>query len=108
LAALSFPKPQQTLLRLPCAPGFPYGFVAVSSNKSMIEHTLSAAGAVEAIFSPLTLEHQQKSADLRLRHSGSRNSVRRRTQQVAGCAGDGGSFGFGGQDASTIMTREPA
>src|SRR5712672_2065239 len=33
--------------------------VPVSSNKSMVGHTISAAGAVEAIFSLLTLEHQR-------------------------------------------------
>src|SRR6476660_2843162 len=31
--------------------------IPVSSNKSMVGHTISAAGAVEAIFSLLTLEH---------------------------------------------------
>ncbi|HEY2248399.1 MAG TPA: beta-ketoacyl-ACP synthase, partial [Bradyrhizobium sp.] len=35
------------------------GRVPVSSNKSMVGHTLSAAGAVEAVFSLLTLEHQR-------------------------------------------------
>src|SRR4029077_889009 len=33
--------------------------VPISSNKSMIGHTLSAAGAVEAVFSLLTLQHQR-------------------------------------------------
>src|SRR5471032_227732 len=33
--------------------------VPISSNKSMIGHTLSAAGAVEAVFSILTLQHQR-------------------------------------------------
>ena len=33
--------------------------IPVSSNKSMVGHTLSAAGAVEAVFSLLTLEHQR-------------------------------------------------
>src|SRR5213075_701502 len=32
--------------------------IPVSSNKSMVGHTISAAGAVEAVFSLLTLEHQ--------------------------------------------------
>jgi len=34
------------------------GAIPMSSNKSMIGHTLTAAGAVEAIFSILTLRHQ--------------------------------------------------
>ena len=33
--------------------------IPVSSNKSMVGHTISAAGAVEAVFSLLTLEHQR-------------------------------------------------
>ena len=33
--------------------------VPISSNKSMIGHTLSAAGAVEAVFTLMTLEHQR-------------------------------------------------
>src|SRR6201991_2447797 len=33
--------------------------IPVTSNKSMVGHTISAAGAVEAIFSLLTLEHQR-------------------------------------------------
>src|SRR3954462_15002420 len=33
--------------------------VPMSSNKSMIGHTLSAAGAVETVFTLLTLEHQR-------------------------------------------------
>ena len=33
--------------------------LAVSSNKSMIGHTLSAAGAIEAAFTVLTLQHQR-------------------------------------------------
>ena len=33
--------------------------IPISSNKSMIGHTLSAAGAVEAVFTLMTLEHQR-------------------------------------------------
>ena len=33
--------------------------IPISSNKSMIGHTLTAAGAVEAAFTLLTLEHQR-------------------------------------------------
>src|ERR1700688_1311401 len=83
----------------------------ISSNKSMIGHTLSAAGAVEAVFSILTLQHQRipptinyampdpaipldvvpnKARDARMRHAISN------------------SFGFGGQTVSLVMGREPA
>ena len=85
--------------------------VPVSSNKSMIGHTLSAAGAVEAVFSLLTLEHQRipptinynmpdpaipldvvpnKARDARVGHAISN------------------SFGFGGQNVSLVMGLEPA
>src|SRR5262245_55804709 len=33
--------------------------IPISSNKSMIGHTLSAAGTVEAVFTLMTLEHQR-------------------------------------------------
>jgi 3-oxoacyl-[acyl-carrier-protein] synthase II len=84
--------------------------VPLSSNKSMIGHTLSAAGAVEAVFTLLTLEHQRipptinykipdpaipldvvpnVARDARMRHALSN------------------SFGFGGQNASLVLAREP-
>jgi 3-oxoacyl-[acyl-carrier-protein] synthase II len=83
----------------------------ISSNKSMIGHTLSAAGAVEAVFTLLTLEHQRipptinyqvpdpaipldvvpnVARDARVRHALSN------------------SFGFGGQNVSLVLGREPA
>jgi 3-oxoacyl-[acyl-carrier-protein] synthase II len=85
--------------------------VPISSNKSMIGHTLSAAGAVEAVFSLLTLQNQRipptinydvpdpgipldvvpnKARDARVRHAISN------------------SFGFGGQNVSLVMGLEPA
>ncbi|HEY7666208.1 MAG TPA: beta-ketoacyl-ACP synthase [Xanthobacteraceae bacterium] len=85
--------------------------IPISSNKSMIGHTLSAAGAVESVFTLLTLEHQRlpptinynvpdptipldvvpnKARDAHLRHALSN------------------SFGFGGQNVSLVMSREPA
>jgi 3-oxoacyl-[acyl-carrier-protein] synthase II len=85
--------------------------IPMSSNKSMIGHTLSAAGAVEAVFTLMTLEHQRVpptinyalpdptipldvvpnvARDARVRHAISN------------------SFGFGGQNVSLVMAREPA
>jgi len=85
--------------------------VPISSNKSMIGHTLSAAGAIEAVFSILTLQHQRipptinydqpdpaipldvvpfKARDARVTHAISN------------------SFGFGGQNVSLVMGLEPA
>jgi 3-oxoacyl-[acyl-carrier-protein] synthase II len=85
--------------------------IPISSNKSMIGHTLSAAGAVEAVFSLMTLEHQRipptinydvpdptipldvvpnTARDAKVRHAISN------------------SFGFGGQNVSLVMAREPA
>src|SRR5581483_5428732 len=84
--------------------------IPISSNKSMVGHTLSAAGAVEAVFTLLTLEHGRipptinysvpdptipldvvpnVARDARMRHAISN------------------SFGFGGQNVSLVMGREP-
>src|SRR5712672_1544122 len=85
--------------------------IPVSSNKSMIGHTLSAAGTVETVFTLLTLQHQRVpptinynvpdpailldvvpnvARDAKMRHALSN------------------SFGFGGQNVSLVMSREPA
>jgi 3-oxoacyl-[acyl-carrier-protein] synthase II len=85
--------------------------VPISSNKSMIGHTLSAAGAVEAVITLMTLEHQRipptinylvpdpaipldvvpnVARDASIRHAISN------------------SFGFGGQNVSLVMAREPS
>ena len=58
--------------------------IPISSNKSMIGHTLSAAGAVEAVFTLLTLEHQRAAADHQLRRAGPGDSARRGAECGAG------------------------
>ena len=85
--------------------------VPISSNKSMIGHTLSAAGAVEAVFSILTLQHQRipptinyKIPDPAIPLDVVPNVARdaRVTHAISN------SFGFGGQNVSLVMGLEPA
>ena len=85
--------------------------VPISSNKSMIGHTLSAAGAVEAVFSILTLQHQRipptinynipdPAIPLDVVPNVARDA--RVTHAISN------SFGFGGQNVSLVMGLEPA
>ncbi|WP_416796781.1 beta-ketoacyl-ACP synthase [Ciceribacter azotifigens] len=85
--------------------------IPVSSNKSMIGHTLTAAGAVEAVFSfqtmltgtiPPTINYVNPDPAMEL------DVVPnvKRTADVSAVLSN--SFGFGGQNASLVMTREPA
>ncbi|UDF29108.1 UNVERIFIED_ORG: beta-ketoacyl-ACP synthase [Roseateles sp. XES5] len=85
--------------------------IPVSSNKSMIGHTLTAAGAVEAVFSiqtmltgtlPPTINHQTPDPTIQLDVV---PNVKRDKQVTAVLSN---SFGFGGQNASLVMTAEPA
>ena len=85
--------------------------IPVSSNKSMIGHTLTAAGAVEAVFSlqtiltgtlPPTINYQNPDPAIDL------DVVPnvKREQQVTAVLSN--SFGFGGQNASLVLAAEPA
>jgi 3-oxoacyl-[acyl-carrier-protein] synthase II len=85
--------------------------VPISSNKSMIGHTLSAAGTVEAIFTLLTLQHQRipptinylvpdPAIPLDVVPNVARDARVRRALS--------NSFGFGGQNVSLVISREPA
>src|SRR5262249_9021807 len=85
--------------------------VPVSSNKSMIGHTLSAAGSVESVFTLLTLEHQRlpptinyNIPDPTIPLDGVPNVARDAKVRHA----LSNSFGFGGQSVSLVMSREPA
>lgn len=84
--------------------------IPISSNKSMIGHTISAAGAVESVFSLLTLENQRipptinydvpdPAIPLDVVPNVARDA--RVTHVISN------SFGFGGQNVSLVMGREP-
>ncbi|MET0749094.1 MAG: beta-ketoacyl-ACP synthase [Rhizobium sp.] len=85
--------------------------IPVSSNKSMIGHTLTAAGAVEAVFSlqtmlsgtlPPTINYNNPDPTIDLDVV---PNVKRQTQVHAVLSN---SFGFGGQNASLVMALDPA
>jgi len=85
--------------------------VPVSSNKSMIGHTLSAAGTVEAVFTLLSLDHQRLPPTINYDVPDPAIPL----DVVPNAARDAkvryalsNSFGFGGQNVSLIMAREPA
>src|SRR6202161_1378414 len=84
--------------------------IPVTSNKSMVGHTLSAAGAVEAVFTLLTLEHQRipptinyQVPDPAIPMDVVPNVARDASMRHA----LSNSFGFGGQNVSLVIGREP-
>ena len=84
--------------------------IPISSNKSMIGHTLSAAGAIESVFSLLTLDHQRLPPTINYEVPDPTIPL----DVVPNKARDGrvthvlsNSFGFGGQNVSLVMSREP-
>ncbi|EKF19645.1 3-oxoacyl-(acyl carrier protein) synthase II [Nitratireductor pacificus pht-3B] len=84
--------------------------VPVSSNKSMIGHTLSAAGAVEAVFSLMTMREgvlpptiNYDTPDPAIELDVVPNVMRE--AQVSSVLSN--SFGFGGQNTCLVMAREP-
>ena len=84
--------------------------IPVSSNKSMIGHTISAAGAVEAIISLLTLQHQRIPPTINYEIPDPAipfDVVPNVARDARVTAVMSNSFGFGGQNASLILTREP-
>jgi 3-oxoacyl-[acyl-carrier-protein] synthase II len=85
--------------------------IPMSSNKSMIGHTLSAAGAVEAVVTLMTLEHQRIPPTINYNVPDPAilldvvPNVARDAQMRRAISN---SFGFGGQNVSLVMAREPA
>ncbi len=85
--------------------------VSMSSTKSSVGHLLGAAGAVEAIFSLLALRDQIAPATINLENPSVESPIdlvplqpRKRTIRAA----LSNSFGFGGTNATLIMTPPPA
>ncbi len=86
------------------------GSMPISSNKSMIGHTLSAAGAVEAAFSlmtmregviPPTINYDNPDPAIVL------DVVPNRKRDASVGTVLSNSFGFGGQNTCLVMAREP-
>ncbi|HWW49953.1 MAG TPA: beta-ketoacyl-ACP synthase [Xanthobacteraceae bacterium] len=85
--------------------------IPVSSNKSMVGHTLSAAGAIEAVFSVLTLQHQRIPPTINYDVPDPAipfDVVPNVARDARVTAVMSNSFGFGGQNATLILTGEPA
>lgn len=83
--------------------------IPVSSNKSMIGHTLSAAGIIEAVFTLLTLEHQRIPPTINYDIPDPAipfDVVPHKARDARVATGMSNSFGFGGQNVSLIMRRE--
>lgn len=85
--------------------------IPISSNKSMIGHTLSAAGAIEAVFSllalrdgivPPTINYETPDPAIPL------DVVPNVARKAAITAVLSNSFGFGGQNTCLVMTRYTA
>jgi 3-oxoacyl-[acyl-carrier-protein] synthase II len=77
----------------------------------MIGHTLSAAGAVEAIFTLLTLEHQRIPPTINYLVPDPAiplDVVPNTARDARVTCALSNSFGFGGQNVSLVMSREPA
>ena len=83
----------------------------ISSNKSMIGHTLTAAGAIEAVFSIQTIQTgiipptiNYKVPDPAIALDVVPNVARQAPVETV----LSNSFGFGGQNACLVIAAEPA
>lgn len=85
--------------------------IPISSNKSMIGHTLTAAGAIEAVVSLMTIEHQRIPPTINYAVPDPALAL----DVVGNTARDAkvrniisNSFGFGGQNVCLVLSGEPA
>ncbi|GGA83716.1 beta-ketoacyl-ACP synthase II [Brucella endophytica] len=86
------------------------GSIPTSSNKSMIGHTLTAAGAIEAAFSLLTIQTGTLPPTINYDHPDPTILLDvvpnvKREQQVSTVLSS--SFGFGGQNTCLVMGSKP-
>ena len=82
----------------------------ISSNKSMIGHTLTAAGAIEAVFSVLSIRNGLLPPTINYDHPDPAIDLDTvpnvaRTADISAVLSS--SFGFGGQNACLVIGREP-
>src|SRR5437773_9894830 len=85
-----------------------FGHVPVSSTKSMMGHSLGAAGAVEAIFCLLALQHQFLPPNINFRAPDEDIDlyiIANKAQPAALRTALSNSFGFGGTNASILMRK---
>ena len=83
--------------------------IKVSSTKSMIGHTLCAAGAIETIISLLTISRNQVPPNINLQEQDPaiKLNIIRNSGTVASCkTAMSNSFGFGGQNVSVVVGIE--
>ena len=86
------------------------GRIPVSSNKSMIGHTLTAAGAIEAVFSLLTIQTGTLPPTINYDNPDPAipldvvPNVKRQAEVSAVLSN---SFGFGGQNTSLVLAANP-
>ncbi|MHA3772032.1 beta-ketoacyl-[acyl-carrier-protein] synthase family protein [Verrucomicrobiota bacterium sgz303538] len=80
----------------------------VSSTKSMMGHSLGAAGAVEAVFSVLALQHQFLPPNINYQEpdpAWSVNIVANEAREARVSCVVSNSFGFGGTNASIVLEK---
>jgi 3-oxoacyl-[acyl-carrier-protein] synthase II len=83
----------------------------ISSNKSMVGHTLTAAGAVEAVFSMLTIANWRIPPTINYREPDPNiplDVVPNTARDAAVRRVISNSFGFGGQNTCLVFADEPA
>ena len=88
-----------------------FGSVPVSSTKSMIGHSLGAAGAIEAVICLLALQRQFLPPNINFRTSDSNldlDVVANKSRDAKIDIALSNSFGFGGTNASILIRKAPA